>query len=241
MRIKDSLLDLIYPKRCPFCGLIRPYMGTEACEPCLEKLKPVRAPFCFKCGKTVESDEISYCFDCIKVQKTFERGFPTFLYEEPIKKSLYDFKYKNQRSYASFFGAAMVARYGDRYRSLGIDGIIPVPVHPNKRRKRGYNQAELLAKELGKRIEVPVFSRYILRTTDTSPQKELDNKLRMKNLRNAFKIGENTIKLKKVLLVDDIYTTGATIEACTQILKSYGIEKVYYTSVAIGSGYGMEE
>ncbi|MDO5154408.1 MAG: ComF family protein [Eubacteriales bacterium] len=175
--------------------------------------------------------------DCKKVVKSYEQGFPVFLYEEPMKKALYDFKYKNQRAYASFFASATEARYGEQFRRLHLDGIIPVPVHPNKKRKRGYNQAELLAKQLGKRLDVPVYSRYLLREIDTNPQKELDDKSRMKNLKNAFKLGENTIKLKKVLLVDDIYTSGATIEACTQVLKRENVEHVYYTSVAIGKGY----
>ena len=114
---------------------------------------------------------------------------------------------------------------------------MPVPVHPHKRKVRGYNQAQLLAEELSKKIGVPVYKDYLVRIVDTSPQKELNDKARLGNLKNAFKLNENAIKLKKVLLVDDIYTSGATIEACTKVLLSAGTKEVFYTSVAIGKGY----
>lgn len=175
--------------------------------------------------------------DCTKVPKTFMRGFPVFEYEGKIKNSIYEFKYKNQRYYSSFFADCIYFRYKNAFQYISFDGIVPIPVHPKKKRKRGYNQADLIARDLSKRMKVPVYDTYIRRIINTNPQKELNDKARMKNLKNAFIIGTNTIKLKKVLLVDDIYTTGATIEACTRVLLDAGVEEVYYTSVAIGRGY----
>ena len=95
----------------------------------------------------------------------------------------------------------------------------------------------MLAQRLGKDLHIATYPRYLQRVVDTNPQKELNDKERMKNLKSAFKIGENKIKLKRVLLVDDIYTSGATIEACTKALLENGTETVYYTSVAIGRGF----
>lgn len=106
-----------------------------------------------------------------------------------------------------------------------------------QKRARGYNQAELLARELAVRLQAPVYPHYLIRRENTSPQKDLNQAARMKNLKNAFKIGRNKIKLRRILLVDDIYTSGATIEACTRTLLLSGAEEVYYTSVAIGQGY----
>ena len=234
---KNIILDLLYPRRCPLCGEIRPYQGTDTCEGCFKKLKKVEPPYCMKCGKTLEDAEEEYCRDCEAIPKNYTRGFPVFFYEEPLKSALYDFKYQNQREYAAFFVECIYQHYGKQMEELAIDGIVPVPVHPRKKRNRGYNQAEILAMELGKRMKVPVYKDYLVRKIDTNPQKELNDKARMKNLKNAFKIGRNKIELKKVLLVDDIYTSGATIEACTRILLSANAEKVYYTSVAIGKGY----
>ena len=234
---KDIFLDLLYPKRCPFCQRVQPYQGSQVCEPCFKKLKKVEAPYCMKCGKTLEGEEEEYCKDCTAIQKSYERGYPVFFYEEPLKSALYDFKYKNQREYAVFFAECMDSHYGAEIRRQAPEGIVPVPVHPRKRKARGYNQAQLLAEELSKRIGVPVYADYLVRIVDTNPQKELNDKARLGNLKNAFQMNQNAIKLNKVLLVDDIYTSGATFEACTKVLLGAGTEAVYYTSVAIGKGY----
>ena len=192
-----------------------------------------------KCGKTIENEEQEYCKDCETIPKSYSRGYPVFFYEGGVKNALYAFKYKNQRGYASFFAEAMISSYYEKFCKLKLDGIVPVPVHHNKKRARGYNQAEVLAKELSKQIKVPMYPHYLERCVDTNPQKELTDKERMKNLKNAFKIGKNGIKLEKVLVVDDIYTSGATIEACTRVLQEAGATEVYYTSVAIGKGYSQ--
>lgn len=190
-----------------------------------------------KCGKTLEAKEEEYCMDCMVVPKSYKCGFPVFFYEEPLKAALYDFKYKNQRDYAIFFAECMDRYYGKIIKRLDIDGLVPVPLHPHKRKVRGYNQAQLLAEAFSKRTGIPVYKKQLLRVVETSPQKELDDKKRMKNLKNAFQLDVNAIKLKRVLLVDDIYTSGATIESCTEILLGAGTEEVYYISVAIGKGY----
>lgn len=212
-------------------------MEEMVCPECLLKLKKVEWPYCLKCGKTIDNEEEEFCQDCSKIPKSYKRGYPLFEYTEGIKKALYDFKYKNQRQYASFFAKSISQYYGKQLCKLNIDGLIPVPVHKQKRRSRGYNQAELLARELSKQLQIPMYSKYLVRQINTNPQKELNDISRMKNLKNAFKIGKNTIKLKKVLLVDDIYTSGATIEACTKVLMKAGVEEIYYTSVAIGKGF----
>lgn len=234
---KDILLDLLYPKRCPLCNQIRPYQQAAACPECMEKLRKIEAPRCLKCGKTIDSEDEEYCMDCQAIPKSYQRGYPVFEYTEAIKNALYDFKYKNQRDYAVFFADCMYRYYGVQLKKLMIDGLVPVPVHARKKRARGYNQAELLAGELAVRLQVPVYPHYLIRRENTSPQKDLNQAARMKNLKNAFKIGRNKIKLRRILLVDDIYTSGATIEACTRTLLLSGAEEVYYTSVAIGQGY----
>lgn len=233
---KNVILDLIYPKRCPFCKELRPYQEMQVCKKCLNKLEKVEKPYCMRCGKTVRENE-EYCKDCRTFSKSFRRGFPVFYYKEPLKSALYDFKYKNQREYGDFFANCTFKYYGEEIKKLGIDGLVPVPVHSHKRRIRGYNQAEILARYLGNYLQIKVYPNYLIRSKDTNPQKELNDKARIKNLKNAFKIGKNKIKLRKVLLVDDIYTSGATIEACTKVLLSNETEEVYYTSVAIGKGY----
>ncbi len=233
----NRVLDLLYPPRCPLCGQVRPFGAGAACEKCLKKVEWVREPACMKCGKPVEYEETEYCRDCVRLPKSYVRGFPVFVYREAVQEAVTAMKYQNQRAYADFFADCMMARYGETLGRLGIDGLVPVPIHRNRRRRRGYNQAQVLAQCLGRRMGCRVYPDYLRRIRDTEPQKELNDRQRLENIKSAFKIGENRIKLKQVLLVDDIYTTGATVEACTRVLLAAGVEKVYYTSVAIGQGY----
>lgn len=235
--IGENVVNLIYPKRCPLCGSVRPYGDQWVCGKCMKNVKWIRDPVCMCCGKSLEGDEQEYCRDCQGIPKHFAKGFPVFRYEGAIKESLYDFKYGNQREYAKFYADCIVSKYGRELKRLVLNGIVPVPVHKKKRRMRGYNQAELIANELEMLLGIPVYPDYLVRVIETNPQKELNDKERMKNTKRAFKIGENDVKLEKVLLVDDIYTSGATIEACTNELLQTGVKEVYYTSVAIGRGY----
>ena len=138
---------------------------------------------------------------------------------------------------AAFYAGQIVKRHGLTLQSLGIDALIPIPIHKRKLEKRGYNQAELLADALGKKLDIPVERELLARVVNTEPQKSLDPEHREQNLKNGFSMyRKKCVSYKKVLLVDDIYTTGATIEACTKSLHAAGIPDVYYTSVAIGTG-----
>jgi ComF family protein len=190
-----------------------------------------------RCGKPVDSADEEYCMDCHRLEKHYEQGYPLYQYVSPVKEGLLAMKYNNRREYADFYSQDMLRVFGSKWKELKLDGILPVPIHKHKRRSRGYNQAELLADPISRQLQLPLYKKLLIRTIDTLPQKELDDKERMKNLKSAFLFHENEVKLKKVLLVDDIYTTGATIEACTEVLHQKGVSQVYYTSVCIGRGY----
>ncbi len=127
--------------------------------------------------------------------------------------------------------------------SWHLQAVIPVPIHKNKRKKRGYNQAELIASQLALRLNLPCYTNLVLRNQDTLPQKQFSPQARLSNLKKAFGLnpaymddqGQLVIEeRKRILLVDDIYTSGATMESCTRLLKSAGVEKVYIYSVCIG-------
>lgn len=154
-----------------------------------------------------------------------------------MRKSMYGFKYNNKREYAEFYVQSILEQYETVLKQHNFDAIIPVPIHKNKVKKRGYNQAEVLAKELSKTLEVPLLTDYLLRVVDTTPQKELNDKEREKNLKKAFQLNKNRVKLKKVMLVDDIYTTGTTLDICTKELLNAGVKQVYCVTVCIGEGY----
>lgn len=233
------IIDLIYPRRCPVCQDIVGSKGAGdlICRECREKLPYIQGPRCMTCGKGLEQEEAEYCEDCSRIPKHYRKGFPLFYYTTPVKEGVTAFKYHNRREYAEFYGEELWNGFGKEFQRLELDGILPVPLHRHKLKSRGYNQAELLAQQIGRRLQVPVYKNLLTRVVDTVPQKELNDKERLNNLKRAFLFRENKVKLNRVLLIDDIYTTGATIEACTSVLMQAGIEVVYYTSVCIGKGF----
>ena len=150
---------------------------------------------------------------------------------------MYRFKYGNRREYAAFYGEMLVRLRGHIILSWKPDVIIPVPLHPARYRKRGYNQAELIARQIGKSLGIHVDEKTLVRSVNTAPQKELNDKERTKNTKNAFQVTHNIVKYKRVLLVDDIYTTGATLDACSDALTNAGAAQVYFAAVCIGRGF----
>lgn len=227
----------MYPPSCICCGELLEKQARYICRSCELKLHYLNEPTCLKCGKEIENEELEFCGDCMTHKRSFIRGFPLLSYNDPIKESLYRFKYKGKKKYGTYYAQIIAKKYGDIFKDLDIDVLVPVPVHRKKLNKRGYNQAEVLANELGRIINIPVDGKLLIRSQNTMPQKKLDNVGREENLRNAFKTSGVEASYRRVLLVDDIYTTGSTIEACTRALNKIGINEIYYTSVCIGNGF----
>lgn len=234
----NMFLDLIFPRRCPVCDEIVLPKGRLICQGCLEQLELVAEPVCKKCGKEITTAEAEYCYDCARTPHSFEHGWALANYTPLMKASIARFKYHNRREYAVWYGEALLRRYGRQILRCHPQLWIPVPVHPQKRRKRGFNQAEVLAGALSRCTGIPVRTGALVRKKVTAPQKELTPKERLKNLEQAFLADPDKLKgIRSVILVDDIYTTGSTIEACTRALKKTGVERVYFVSICIGKGY----
>ena len=189
-----------------------------------------------KCGKPVRYKEQEYCYDCSRTYHYFDRGAGLWLHKEPVSTSIYQFKYHNQRFCADFYALEMAGRYGALITEWSPEAIVPVPLHSTRRRKRGYNQAEILADEIGGIFHIPVLNQLIRRVKDTDPQKKLDHRKRKQNIKKAFVPAAHVGKMRAVLIIDDIYTTGATIDAVAKVLKDESIQKVYFLTVSIGQG-----
>lgn len=198
----------------------------------------VQEPRCKKYGKGISSFEKEYCYDCGRTDHSFEYGWALYHYNEAMRASVSRFKYKNKREYKDWYVEELLKRYGKRLQALRADVIIPVPLHSSKRRHRGYNQAELIAVGLSRGLGIPMDTRGLRRSLKTVPQKKLGPKERLKNLQRAFRTDKRYLKrVRRVILVDDIYTTGSTIEACTRVLKAAGVKEVYFICLCIGKGY----
>lgn len=238
----NSLLDILYPRRCPVCSEIVDVRGELSCIECRKKLIFIEEPKCKRCGKPLEQDNKEYCYDCEKKSRDFTRGIALWLYNKEMKKSMADFKNHGRREYAEFYTEELLKACKEEIMDISPDALVPVPIHKKKLMERGYNQADVLARSIGDKLEIPVLSELLVRKKDTLPQKQLNDKERMRNLAEAFDFShiERSCfrkKLNKVLLVDDIYTTGSTIEACARVLKNNGINEVYFVTVCIGKGY----
>lgn len=231
----ENLLGALYPKVCPLCEEPVVLELNDTCLECGKKLVYIGENFCMKCGKEMTGDG-QYCYDCSRVIHAYEQAVAVFAYSEIVKQAIYRYKYKGKREYAKWFARQAYERTADRVCIWQPDVIIPVPLHKTKMRQRGYNQAELLAQEFGRFIGIKVDTTFLLRGRATEPMKTLNGEDRIKNVEKAFNISSNNVKYKKVLLVDDIYTTGATMDACAKVLKEHGVKEIYCLSLCIGKG-----
>ena len=194
-------------------------------------------PACKKCGKPLVDEREEFCPDCGKKKHVYTQGKAVFVYEGGIRNSMYRFKYGNKREYAEFYADAAIEKYGTWLKRTEAEVLIPVPMFPRKKRLRGYNQAEVFAQALGRKTGIPVERHLIKRVRNTTPQKELNDLQRRSNLKNAFQLTSDIVKYKKVVLVDDIYTTGSTMDEISKTLKESGVKKIYYICISIGEGY----
>lgn len=208
-----------------------------ACTECMQGLRYIVSPFCMVCGKQLDDDTQEVCSDCDSKRHEFIRGVAAFSYTKEIKQSMYRFKYEGQREYAYFYADMLYRLRGRIMAGWRPDVLVPVPLHKKRYRKRGYNQAALIAHRLGALLDIPVDEQLIQRTKNTLPQKALGDKERAKNIKNAFHVTPDIVKYKRILLVDDIYTTGATLDACARALNERNKVDIYFASICVGRGF----
>jgi ComF family protein len=235
-KISEEIINIVYPPTCPICGKILKLSNNQVCEDCKKKIKYMKEPTCKKCGKQLIAEEQEYCYDCSRKEHLFTRGITLWLYDTHVKKSIYNFKYNNKREYAKTYANEIIKQHHRQILNWDADGIVPIPLHKSKMKSRGFNQAEVLALALSKQLGIPMYHNLVKRIKKTLPQKALNDKQRINNLKNAFKIRKFDVKLKKVILIDDIYTTGITINSVTEVLKNAGVTEIYFITVSIGEG-----
>lgn len=233
---KPDLWGILFPRRCPVCHEIVEEKGELACDICRLQLPYVREPVCQRCGKPLAAEEQEYCLDCGRRTHFYRQGRAPFVYDEVMRRSISYFKYRGRREYAAFYAEEILKRYAGTILLWKAEALVPIPLHGSRRRKRGFNQAELLAKELSRRSGIPMEGRLLIRKKRTKPQKELNDRERISNLKNAFSVRKGKISYQKIILVDDIYTTGSTVEEAARILKENGVQTVYFLSICVGRG-----
>lgn len=234
LKITKVLLQLLFPLRCPVCDDIVTPFGEKICTRCLGKLKLLTPPWCMQCGKKLLREQ-EYCSDCRKAGHRYIRGRALYEYAG-VAPAVYRFKYGGRQEYADFFGEELVKYLGHFIESVQPDALIPVPLYKSRERDRGYNQAMLLAKSVGRRMGIPVCNHVLYRVKNTAPLKKQNPKERQNNLKKAFNVRQNDVKLKRVIVIDDIYTTGSTIDEISTELMAHGVEQIYFVTLACGEG-----
>ena len=231
--------ELVFPRRCPVCDRpVQPF-GALICPPCEGVLQRVQAPVCSRCGKQLGSGSPGLCRDCRRLSHVFERGCTVFTYHSAAG-GIFRFKYKGRQEYGAYYGRCMAHRLCENGGVLGKpDMLVPVPVSAQRLRRRGYNQALILAKEISRLTAIPVCEKVLRRVTDTLPMKNMTPAERQNNLKKAFQAFGNDVELNSIMLIDDIYTTGATMDACAHALYRQGARRVCFITLAAGvdSGY----
>lgn len=238
IEMSKILLDMVYPRRCPVCGKIISKKKSYVCDECKSKVSKISEPRCMKCGKALLVKEQEYCLNCSKKDYYFERGVSLWNYDDTMKKSIANFKYHHRKEYAQFYAEEFVKEFGDYVKQLSPDGLVPVPIHWTKYIDRGYNQAQVIAEEIGKRLNIPVLEGVLVRKKRTIAQKQLSESERARNLEHAFYVSEKwktaLRTLNSIMIIDDIYTTGSTINLCAKKIKEAGLKQVYFGVLCTG-------
>ena len=229
-------LDALYPRDCLFCG--RPSGDGYVCLDCLGRLPLWRNPSCLICGAESSMPEGPdfVCSDCLRHRPAFERAFVAARYEGDVRRLIHDFKYHGGIWLTRDLARLLVALYLDRLAPLRprIDAVVPIPMLRRKRGARGYNQAELLARELARQLHLPCRAGLLRRVATGIPsQTRLGRAERLRNAEAAFRPAHpDRLRGKTLLLVDDVLTTGATCDACARLLRRAGARRVYVLALA---------
>lgn len=231
--MKERVLDLLYPIKCPFCGAVT---GDGICSVCRKQITKISGTYCLKCGKPIRHTEEEYCYDCKKNKHVFCGGRALWVHKSPVSDAIYALKYQNRRIYGEIFGKELAKQYESYLKKRQISLIIPIPLHKRKLRKRGYNQAAIIAQRLGAETGIPVDDRILRRVRETLPQKNLNDKERRKNIRNAFEAA-GPVNAENIVLIDDIYTTGSTLDEAARTLRRAGAQNVWFLTISIGQGF----
>ena len=229
-----AVASLFYPALCAICHAPVP-RGDYICQNCLDKAPRIVAPFCAKCSEPFPGaiDGVFTCANCANRTLGFDAAVSAYRSRGVVRFIVLQFKYNRQLQLRHPIAEWLEEAMNDpRLRPRRFDLVVPVPLHPARLRERGFNQAELLAKILAQKINIPL-SRALERIRYTTTQTAFDRVERMENLRGAFRLRKKIgVRGLHLLLVDDILTTGSTLSECARVLRDAGAQSVYAVTAA---------
>lgn len=233
-KVKSAVIDLLFPPHCVACRRL----GAWLCADCIDGIETIHPPTCHRCGLPLNDSQppgtgTPVCRNCQETPPQLDGLLVYAYHSEPLREAIHQFKYQDLQSLAGPLGRLM----GEGWTTLSpgnleIDAIVPVPLHPTRLRHRGYNQAALLARELGAHLQRPVVEETLVRVKATAPQVELGAEERRANVHNAFRCKDSSLAGKRVLLVDDVCTTGSTLDSACLALRGAGTLSVWAYTLA---------
>lgn len=221
---RNQFLDLLFPPHCVGCHQV----GAWLCADCLAQVPRVEPPFCARCGDVVVADGL--CARCRTAPLRIECIRSVVYSEGTLREAIHWLKYRGRTALAGPLGGLMVTYW--MQHPMPADVVVPVPLHTARLRERGYNQAALLAHEMARRVGLVVDEQALVRWRITAPQVKLDARRRKENVCDAFRCSGDALTGKQVLLIDDVCTTGSTLEACAVALYEGGARGVQALTLA---------
>jgi competence protein ComFC len=237
--VADALASVLFPAPCRICGAVLTQAGMlPVCETCFASLEPLRGPLCICCGRPFVSEaaldaKVPKCFACRREVYGFECARSFGIYTDQMVRAIGLLKYEKLTRLGQWFAGRLYEVIHTNPALQAVDVIVPVPLHPSRRRERGYNQAELIAKPLARRLRIPLGTYLLVRTKPRPPRLLLSRRERWLTVRGAYEIRQRVrVDNLRVLLIDDVFTTGATLDACARALKKAGAKSVNGLTVA---------
>ena len=235
--IWNQVTELLYPSFCVLCDSVLVHGSNEVlCEDCQTQYPILEGDLCEICSKPLADAGKSRCKDCRERVHFFENGKALWVYEGAVKEAVKAYKYRNRQEMGVLFAKAM-ARYYNENELWQVDYVVPVPLHREKKRMRGFDQTALMADIFSEHTGIPILEDVLTRQVVTLPQEGLSDKERMANVHKAFACSELPKVGLRLLLLDDVYTTGATLDGCARVMADCGAGEIYFMTIAVGRGY----
>jgi competence protein ComFC len=241
--LKDSLLDFIYPPHCIVCGRYLSPQEKDICDFCWDSLSILPDPFCPVCKSFLKVPKTKCGICSVEGESALwgNKNIPMVkslgTFDDHYKSLIHNFKYKRKISLGQRLGERLSENLSLDDRFLDFDFLVPVPLHPARKRERGFNQSEILAEVISKRMNLPVLKRVLKRIKNTKDQTNLNAEQREKNVSGAFSLSSakdgEQIYGKKIILIDDVITTGATLRGCAEVLREGGAKKVVGATLVV--------
>lgn len=236
--LAESVMDLFYPPppTCPFCGRInRDLAAFSVCSRCIQQLSIIEKPICNRCGRPIRGQASEPCLECRGTEHFYQLSRSVGLYRDYLRTLILALKYHGRPELGNPLGQLLAARLEGEASLRRVDGIIPVPLHPERGMRRGYNQAELIAIPAAKRYRIPLLAEVVERERRTELQSKLTRDARHTNVAGAFRVSQpGLVRGKRLLVVDDIMTTGYTASECAKVLLAAGASWIGVITLAVG-------